>query len=129
LPSWLGDAAMATPALRLLRDALPGAYIAGLARPAVADLLRGTALLDEMVVERASGVMGPKRAAAKVRPLRFDTALLLTNSFSTALVTRIAGIPRRVGYDRDGRGVLLTERLRAPEWPGSLPRRRRWAPV
>lgn len=129
LPSWLGDAAMATPALRILRDALPGAYIAGLARPAVEALLRGTPLLDEIVIERASGVMGPKRAAAKVRPLRFDTALLLTNSFSTALATRIAGIPRRVGYDRDGRGILLTERLHAPERPGSRPAGRRWAPV
>lgn len=129
LPSWLGDAAMATPALRLLRDSLPGSYIAGLARAGVAELLAGSPLLDEMVIERASGVMGPKRAAAKVRPLRFDAALLLTNSFSTALATRIAGVPRRVGYDRDGRGVLLTERLRAPEWPGSTARKRRWAPV
>ena len=129
LPSWLGDAAMATPTLRLLRDALPGSFVAGLARQGVADLLAGTPLLDEILVERASGVMGPKRAAGKVRPLRFDAALLLTNSFSTALATRIAGIPRRVGYDRDGRGMLLTHRLHAPEWPGSSARKRRWAPV
>lgn len=129
LPSWLGDAAMATPTLRLLRDALPGSFVAGLARQGVAELLAGTPLLDEIVIERASGVMGPRRAAGKVRPLRFDAALLLTNSFSTALATRIAGIPRRVGYDRDGRGLLLTERLPAPEWPGSTARRRRWAPV
>lgn len=129
LPSWLGDAAMATPALRLLRDRLPGAYLAGLARPAVADLLAGTPLVDEILVERASGMMGRKHAAARVRALRFDTAVLLTNSFSTALVARLAGVPRRVGYDRDGRGMLLTRRLRAPEWPGSTPVRRRWAPV
>ena len=129
LPSWLGDAAMATPTLRLLRDALPGSFLAGLARQGVADLLAGTPLLDEILIERVSGVMGPRRAAGKVRPLRFDAALLLTNSFSTALATRIAGVPRRVGYDRDGRGVLLTDRLRAPEWPGSTARNRRWAPV
>lgn len=129
LPSWLGDAAMATPTLRLLRDALPGAFLAGLARQGVADLLAGTPLLDEIIIERASGVMGPKRAAAKVRPLRFEAALLLTNSFSTALATRIAGIPRRIGYDRDGRGMLLTHRLHALEWPGSNTRTRRWAPI
>lgn len=129
LPSWLGDAAMATPTLRLLRDALPGSFVAGLARPAVAELLAGTALLDEMVIERASGMMGPKRAAGKVRALRFDAALLLTNSFSTALATRMAGIPLRMGYDRDGRGAMLTHRLHAPEWPGSRAGRRRWAPV
>ncbi|VAX36144.1 hypothetical protein MNBD_PLANCTO03-453, partial [hydrothermal vent metagenome] len=129
LPSWLGDGAMATPTLRLLREALPGSYIAGLARSGVADLLEGTPLLDEIIIERASGVMGPKRAAAKIRPRRFEAALLLTNSFSTALATRIAGIPSRVGYDRDGRGLLLTHRLRALEWPGSTARKRRWAPI
>lgn len=129
LPSWLGDAAMATPTLRLVRDSLPGAFIGGLARAGVAELLAGTPLLDEILVERASGVMGPRRAAGKVRPLRFDAALLLTNSFSTALATRIAGIPRRVGYDRDGRGLLLTHRLRSPEWEGGSVRKRRWAPI
>ena len=73
--------------------------------------------------------MGPKRVAARVRPLRFDAALLLTNSFSTALTTRIAGIPRRVGYDRDGRGLLLTHRLHAPVRAPTGISRRRWAAV
>jgi heptosyltransferase-2 len=120
---------MATPTLRLLRDALPGAFIGALARPSIAELLAGTPLLDEFVVERVSGAMGHKHAAAKLRALRFDAALLLTNSFSTALATRMAGIAVRVGYSRDGRGPLLTHRLRAPEWPGSTALRRRWAPV
>lgn len=119
LPSWVGDAVMATPALRLLRDALPGACIGGLMRPGIDTLLAPTgaddALLDDAHIARSSGVMGPKRAAAAVRGLRYDAALLLTNSFSTALATRMAFIPRRIGYDRDGRGVLLTDRLRAPK--------------
>lgn len=105
---------MATPALRRIRAALPGAFIGGLARPGIDQLLAGSDLLDELHVERASGVMGPKFVAAKIRPRRYDTALLLTNSFSTALTVRIAGIPRRIGYDRDARGILLTDRLAAP---------------
>jgi heptosyltransferase-2 len=38
-------------------------------------------------------------------------ALLFANSFRSALLVRLAGIPRRVGYDREGRGMLLTDRL------------------
>ncbi len=129
LPSWLGDVVMATPALRRLRNALPGSYIAGLARPGPAGLLKDHPCLDEIIIERAGGVMGPKRAAAKVRPLRFDAALLLTNSFSTALITRLAGIPIRLGYNRDGRGPFLTHKLHAPQWPGSTMSKRRWAPI
>ncbi|TVS04348.1 MAG: glycosyltransferase family 9 protein [Phycisphaerales bacterium] len=111
-PSWVGDAVMATPALDRLRSDLPGAFIGALVRPGIDRVLAGAGFFDEVHVERAGGVMGPKFVAAKVRPRRYDTAVLLTNSFSTALIARIAGIPRRIGYDRDGRGLLLTDRLK-----------------
>jgi len=115
MPSWLGDCVMATPALARLRQHLRGCFIGGLVRPGMDELLAGTPLFDELHVHMPQGVMSPKHAAAKVRPRRYDTALLLTNSFSTALITRLADIPRRVGYDRDLRGILLTEKLIAPK--------------
>ncbi|MFI4917299.1 MAG: glycosyltransferase family 9 protein [Phycisphaerales bacterium JB060] len=115
LPSWVGDAVMATPALRLVRDTLPGWYIGAICRPGVDQVLAGLDSLDELHVAPMSGVLGPKRVAAQLRPRRYSAALLLTNSFSTALATRIAGVPIRLGYDRDGRGVLLTHRLAAPK--------------
>lgn len=117
MPSWLGDCVMATPALSRLRRDLPGCFVGGLVRPGMDELLAGTPLFDELHVHMPQGVMSPKHAAAKVRPRRYDTALLLTNSFSTALITRLADIPRRVGYDRDLRGILLTEKLIAPKTP------------
>lgn len=116
LPSWVGDAVMATPAIRLLRDEMPGAFIGALARPGIDQLLTGQPI-DEFHVDRARGVMGPKLVASKIRPRRYDAALLLTNSFSTALITRLAFIPRRVGYDRDGRGFMLTQKLSPPRKP------------
>lgn len=115
LPSWVGDCVMATPTLRLIRDAFRGAFIGGLMRPGLDELLGGAGFFDEVHVERAGGVMGPKFAAAKVRPRRYDTAILFPNSFSTALIVRIAGIPRRIGYSRDSRGLLLTESIRPPK--------------
>lgn len=114
LPSWVGDAVMATPALRRARAALPGAFIGALARPGIDQVLNGLDLFDEVHVEARAGAMGPKRAGAKLRPRRYDTALLLTNSFSSALTARVAGIPRRVGYDRDARRLLLTDPVGAP---------------
>jgi heptosyltransferase-2 len=117
-PSWVGDVVMAMPALRLLRSSLPGAFIGALLRPGLDEVLAGSDLVDHVHVDRARGVMGPKLVASRLRPMRYDAALLLTNSFSTALVTRLAFIPRRVGYDRDARGLLLTERLAPPREPG-----------
>ncbi len=135
MPSWVGDAVMATPTVRAIRELLPGSFIGALVRPGIDELLTGTTLFDEMHCGRASGMMGPKKLASRIRPRRYDSALLLTNSFSTALITRLAGIPRRIGYERDGRGVLLTERLEARRRKDVDPYRRSatapndWAPV
>lgn len=124
MPSWVGDAVMATPALTLIREAFPGIFIGGLVRPGIDELLAGAKFFDELHVERPTGVMGPKLSAARVRPRRYDTALLLSNSFSSALIVRLAGIPRRIGYDRDARGLLLTDRMSAPKRADGT-----WAPV
>jgi len=135
MPTWIGDAVMATPALRTLRDRLPGALIGALVRPGVDQILDGLDCFDEVHIDPRSGVMGPKRAAAKLRNSRYDTALLLTNSFSSALTTRIAGIPRRIGYERDGRSFLLTAGLVPPRRRDTPPfdadqrRADDWAPV
>lgn len=124
LPSWVGDVAMATPTLRAIRNAYPGVFIAGMARAGIDELLESSGLVDEVLVVRSSGVMGIKRAAARARPLRFDAALLLKNSFSSALMARVAGIPRRIGYDRDVRGMLLTDALDPPRRPDGS-----WEPI
>lgn len=135
MPSWIGDAVMATPTLRLIRELLPGAFIGGLVRPGIDQVLEGLPFFDDLHVDRPIGVMGPKRVAAKIKPRRYQLALLMTNSFSTALITRVAGIPERIGYDRDGRGFLLTERLVPKRRRDVLPYARAttnpsaWAPV
>ncbi|TVQ34554.1 MAG: glycosyltransferase family 9 protein [Phycisphaeraceae bacterium] len=135
LPSWVGDAVMATPTLRILRERLPGAFIGALARPGVDEVLAGTDFFDEIHVAPRSGMMGVKLAAARVRTRRYDTALLLTNSFSSALVARMAWIRRRVGYERDARTVLLSKKLRppirrdTPPYSRSSTNPRDWAPI
>ena len=46
-----------------------------------------------------------------LRSGKFDLAILLPNSFKSALICKMAGIDRVVGYERDGRGFLLTDKL------------------
>src|SRR5438045_4613278 len=54
---------------------------------------------------------GPFDLAARLRAGRFDLAVLLPNSFKSALICKMAGIDRIVGYERDGRGFLLSDKL------------------
>ncbi|HWR52925.1 MAG TPA: lipopolysaccharide heptosyltransferase II [Bryobacteraceae bacterium] len=111
--NWLGDAVMSLPALRAVRQAYPGAHIAVLARPWVAELYEREPFANEIIRE-APGFRARLRAAAEVRSRGFDTAILLPNSFGSAVVARLGGVARRIGYDRDGRGWLLTDAIKPP---------------
>ena len=117
LPSWVGDVVMATPAIRRIRNAYPGIFIGALVKPGIDQLLSGNTLFDELHIATPSGMMATKKTANKIRPRQYDAALLLTNSFSTALTTRLAFIPRRIGYNRDTRAVLLTDPIAPPRNP------------
>jgi heptosyltransferase-2 len=116
-PNWVGDAVMATPALAALRQRFPQARITALVRPYVAQVLEGLECLDEVrplnSLKRNAGTV---RLLADARALRgegFDLAVLFANSFRTGLMALLAGTGRRIGYGREGRGILLTDRLRA----------------
>jgi heptosyltransferase-2 len=115
LPSWVGDLVMATPTLRALRKRFAGALITFCARPVLADVIAGARWADEVVHWEPKRKKGRGReliaVAGRLRRPRFDWAILLANSFRSALLVRLAGVRRRIGYDRDGRGWLLTDRL------------------
>jgi heptosyltransferase-2 len=116
-PNWVGDAVMATPALRALRRHFASAQIIGLMRPVIGDTLDGLPYFDRRIIWKPRGSRRPERTWAVTRLLRrepIDVAVLFTNSLRTALVAWFSGAKRRVGYRRDGRGWLLTDRLEAP---------------
>jgi heptosyltransferase-2 len=122
--NWVGDAVMSLPALAAVRARFPRAHIAVLARPWVAGLYRHEPFADEIIPYQPArgwrGVLDRRRAAEQIREKRFECALLLQNAFDAALIARLAGIPRRIGYNRDGRGWLLTDAVPVPE-KGSIP--------
>jgi heptosyltransferase II len=127
VPNWVGDVVMATPALRAVRRRFPAARIVHLMRRYVADVLAGANFANDSVfwpsaqtgpgtdARQATGTLDLLR---RLRYEQFDLAILLTNSFRSAIVTRWAGVKRRVGYARDGRTWLLTDRLEAPRADG-----------
>jgi heptosyltransferase-2 len=116
MPNWVGDAVMALPVLGSLAASGPDIEVWAAGEPWVADLIpAGSGVRGTLTVPRTRGLRGFKAAAAALKPHRFDAGLLLTNSFGSALVLRLAGVPERWGYARDGRGLLLTRRVRVKE--------------
>src|SRR4051812_30564102 len=115
-PSWVGDAVMATPTLRALRELYPRAEISYLLKRYVKPIYTGMPWWDRLITYRSGRTKGKAGKglidlAGRLRAARFDLAVLLPNSFKSALLCKVAGIDRIVGYERDARGLLLSDKL------------------
>jgi heptosyltransferase-2 len=108
LPSPMGDAILCTPALRAIRRHCPDdaiwLYASGVVRSVLSPNHFGSSWIDQ----RSDN---PFAVAAEFKKYNFDRAILFKNSFMSALTVLLAGIPVRIGYAREGRGFLLTEKL------------------
>lgn len=107
---------MATPALRCLRDNFPDARIDLTLVPYVRKIVVEAPWYDaihEYSPERG-GLTGRLDYLRLLRQNRYDLAVVLPNSFSSALLAFLSGAKRRIGYDRQGRGFLLTDPIPPP---------------
>jgi heptosyltransferase-2 len=117
MPTWVGDVCMATPALATLsvHARATGARLEALVRPGLDALLAGHPAIDALHVSRMR--LDPASVGRDLRRLRtplIDAAVLFPNSWRSAIVARLCGARRTIGYSRDGRGILLTHPLEAP---------------
>jgi heptosyltransferase-2 len=119
--NWLGDAVLTTPALLRLREARPKDHITLLTPAKLADLWMHHPALDNVMTFTAE--QGPVAIARRLRPLQFDTALILPNSPRSALEAFLARIPVRIGHARAWRTFLLTQAI--PSRPEETPMRKR----
>jgi heptosyltransferase-2 len=111
--NWIGDAVMTTPAVHTIRENFPDAEITMLAVPWVADIFRLSPDVDNLFIYDKKHlyqgkIKGPMNLARDLKEFHFDAAILLQNAFEAAFIAKMAGIPVRAGYKRDGRGLLLS---------------------
>jgi len=124
LPNFVGDTVLATPCLRALRKQFHDAEITAVGKSACLKVLDGTPWFNSALpYDRRSKNpeqrgWGVARALRRHRP---DLAIYLNSSPRSALVGYLAGARRRVGYRRNGRDLLLTDRLTVPPLPSGKP--------
>jgi heptosyltransferase-2 len=112
LPNWIGDAVMATPALRALRRHYAESRLIGVMKPYVADVFEGGDWFDDIVLANGGPwSQGVLAVAGKLRARRIDLVVLLSNTFRSALTAWLGGGRRRIGYARYCRSFLLTDTL------------------
>lgn len=114
--NWLGDLTMSLPALASIRKAFPGAHLTVLVRSNLASFFDAVPWVDEVITfSPGRGFEGVRERLVIIRKVRagdFDLAVLFPRSFDSALCIALSGVPERVGVAAQGRGLLLSRRVR-----------------
>jgi heptosyltransferase-2 len=114
--NWVGDAIMTTPVIRAVRKNFPKAMIIVLAKPWVIPVYENNPYVDKVLLYdnncRHTRGFGTLRLARDLKEHQFDLAILMQNAFEAGLISFLARIKERVGYNTDGRGLLLNRSIK-----------------
>jgi heptosyltransferase-2 len=110
-PNWIGDLLMAQPLLSRLREKAPSARIEVLAPAWVAPVARRMPEVSEVIEapfhHGRLHLRARWRLGRSLKPRRYDHAIVLPNTWKSALVPFFADIPLRGGYVGESRYGLL----------------------
>ena len=118
-PNWLGDACMAFPAVRALRNGRPDLRLTVFTPSKLAQLWQSLGIIDDLIMK--DGKEGVFTVARRIKErARFDAAILFTNSTRSTLEFWLADIPRLVGFKGSLRSKLMHQ-ITPEQKPGTPP--------
>ncbi|MBN3039328.1 MAG: glycosyltransferase family 9 protein [Candidatus Omnitrophica bacterium] len=110
----IGDVLLSTPVIKSLRMRFPQSHITMLVRPYTRDIVIGNPYLSEVLIYdkygKESSLWRSLLFALGLRKKKFDVALMLHPTNRVHLMAFIAGIKRRIGFNKK-LGFLLTEKI------------------
>ena len=123
---FIGDTLLTVPFLRNLRYAYPDAQIDMLVAPVSGEIIEKCPYVDNFIYfdttkkHRYENKAGQKKKTfwtyvKLLREQKYDKAYVLKRSFSSAFLAFAAGIKERIGFDTEGRGFLLTKKVKYEE--------------
>lgn len=114
-PNWIGDCIMSLPALRALKDHFPDEDIYLAVKHYLYDVYKNLEGIKDIITipdyVRLNNIF---QIIGLLKKYRFDSGILFTNSFHSALLFKVAGVSQLFGYSKDLRGFLLAKKIRFP---------------
>jgi len=113
LPNWLGDMVMATPFLTSLRKPLQEELWA-IGHSKAMHLYDGLGFFDRFIPNDSKDLVSFFDKVSMLRGLKFDLGIVLPHSFRAALLFFLGAVEKRIGYDLNKRGFMLTKAVSRP---------------
>jgi len=115
-PCCVGDILFTTPSLRAIRKKFPNARISYLIGNWSKIVIELNPNVDEVIVFDDDIIFKKRiiqffRLIREIKEKKFDVAIVFHPLFVYSLLTFMAKIPVRIGFDRGGEGFLLTHRI------------------
>jgi heptosyltransferase-2 len=111
--AFLGDAILTLPLIQVVKDFFSDAHIDVLVVPRAGDVFENhPAVRDRILFDKKGGDrgwQGLRRIASVLRERKYDLAFVPHRSFRSALLTFLARIPIRIGFDRSAGRFLFTK--------------------
>ena len=102
--AFIGDVILATALVRTLAEQLPSAEIQFMAIPVSQEIVENSPYLKKVWIYdkrgTQTGAVNVFKLARQLKDENFDAALVPHRSLRSALLVYLAGIPRRIGFDR-----------------------------
>ncbi|MBI4989912.1 MAG: lipopolysaccharide heptosyltransferase II [Rhodocyclales bacterium] len=118
-PSWIGDTILAQPLFARLHEMHPGlildAFAPAWAAPVLERMREIRRVIPNPFAHGEFNLAGRWRAGRELAHKGYDTAIVLPNSWKSALLPFFAGIPQRIGFKGEARRGLLNRIHRLDE--------------
>jgi heptosyltransferase II len=118
---FIGDTVLMIAFLRNLRRAYPDAVIDVLVGPVSGEVLADCPYINELIVfdttrkHKYENTKQEKKSffsyVKLLKSRKYDKTYVLKRSLSSAILMFLAGIPQRIGFNTEGRGIFLTKRV------------------
>lgn len=122
-PFGIGDVLFTTPVLKAIKDNIPDSVIGYWCNERVAPLIKNNPHINKIFplsrgdikrISRGSRLKGVFKSLGlffEIKKWHFDAVIDFSLDHRYALVTKLAGIKKRIGFDYKGRGKFLTDRI------------------
>ena len=107
----IGDVVLTTPILKTLKGHFPKVHLSFLCTPYTEKLVQNNPSINEVIIyDKKWGFLKTFFFILKLRKKRFDVSIVFNPRLRFHLISYLANIPIRIGYNKKG-GYLLTHTL------------------